>query len=718
MAMERRGPLSGAARDSGLPETWRMAASLGRKARGAHRHWSSQRSWKILRYTTWCIPLMGAEARTVAFVCGAEILGLAGFSLVPRLLPQFIASWSLSNAEAGWLAGMISAGYMAAVLPLVGLTDRVPACTIFLACIGKSRLTAALSEQIESEPHTRLRYVCSPYHQNSALHPVIGQSNAPRDPPATTRTDKARQTRDAARDGAEIGDISLIAEMLSLSGGERFPPLDLSPQRKKERTLAALLRQLQALARRQPMLMIFEELHWIDPTSRELLDLTVEKIGGLPVLLVATYRPEFQPPWVGQSQVTVIALNRLGCNEGATLVHRLVGNGAGCRRMLPTRSSSAPTGCRSLSRRLTKAVVEFRRADRGYASIYPSVPLCRRSQCQPPCTPRCWGASTGSPPAQDVAQVGAAIGREFSYELIEPVAQRPEKELQVALDQLRSPTRISSRTSKSSGKQHDGSGIEEGSRRGDGSLEVLGQTTIAPEPCEAALDDPASGMHGKADLADLLAHDLDDDAGGVRHALGGVGTIGEHPLDEWQQPARRPQQRDGTVAILNRSWMDLEHDPSTVGIDHRVTLAAVDLLAGIIPPRTAGFRGLDALAVDDGCTRAGLAADTLSIQHHQIVVQVFPGSVIAKPSEPSVGRLMRWEVLGQHAPGTAATQHKEDRVHQFAHRPAPMPAGLGRWWQQRREYLPLCVGQVTGVTQVVPVMLCPGLGGPHRRLQI
>src|SRR5215469_8931705 len=100
-------------------------------------------------------------------------------------------------------------------------------------------------------------------------------------------------------DGAGPGDLSLIAEMLSLSDGERFPPLDLSPQRKTERTLAALLRQLQALARRQPVLMIFEDLHWIDPTSRELLDLTVEKITGLPVLLVATYRPEFQPPWVG-----------------------------------------------------------------------------------------------------------------------------------------------------------------------------------------------------------------------------------------------------------------------------------------------------------------------------------------------------------------------------------------------------------------------------------
>src|SRR5271167_3415906 len=204
--------------------------------------------------------------------------------------------------------------------------------------IGKSRLTAELSQRIETEPHTRLRYFCSPHHQDSALRPFIGQleraAGFTRDDTATMKLDKLEAL---LGDGAEPGDLSLIAEMVSLSGGERFPPLDLTPQRKKERTLAALLRQLQALARRQPVLMIFEDLHWIDPTSREVLDLTVEKITGLPVLLVAPYRPEFQPPWVGGSQVTVIALNRLGRNEGATLVHRLAGNlGARMRLGLDT----------------------------------------------------------------------------------------------------------------------------------------------------------------------------------------------------------------------------------------------------------------------------------------------------------------------------------------------------------------------------------------------
>jgi hypothetical protein len=154
--------------------------------------------------------------------------------------------------------------------------------------------------------------------------PFIGQleraAGFTRDDTNATKLDKLEALLGS---GAEPGDLLLLTEMLSLSGDERFPPLDLSPQRKKERTLAALLRQLQVLARRQPILMIFEDLHWIDPTSREVLDLTIEKITGLPVLLVATYRPEFQPPWVGGSQdigvsafvILSLALWHRGCPD-------------------------------------------------------------------------------------------------------------------------------------------------------------------------------------------------------------------------------------------------------------------------------------------------------------------------------------------------------------------------------------------------------------------
>jgi class 3 adenylate cyclase/predicted ATPase len=301
--------------------------------------------------------------------------------------------------------------------------------------IGKSRLTAALSAHIESEPHTRLRYFCSPHDQDSALYPFIGHlertAGFTRDDTATTKLDKLEAL---LGDGAEPGDLSLIAEMLSLAGGERFPPLDLSPQRKKERTLAALLRQLQALARRQPILMIFEDLHWIDPTSREALDLTIERVTALPVLLVATYRPEFQPPWVGQSQVTVIALNRLGRSEGTTLVHQLTGNLGALPPHIVDEIVERTDGVPLFVEELTKAVVEAG-ADRSYGSISAVPP----SSLAVPATLH--ASLLGrldrlGPAAKNVAQIGAAIGRDFSHELLALAAPLAEPELQEALRRL------------------------------------------------------------------------------------------------------------------------------------------------------------------------------------------------------------------------------------------------------------------------------------------
>jgi class 3 adenylate cyclase/predicted ATPase len=301
--------------------------------------------------------------------------------------------------------------------------------------IGKSRMTAALSQRVETEPHIRIRYFCSPHHQDSALYPFINQleraAEFTRDDTATMKLDKLGAL---LGDGAEPGDISLIAEMLSLAGGARFPPLDLSLQRKKERTLAALLRQLQALARRQPILMVFEDLHWIDPTSREMLDLAVEKITALPVLLVVTYRPEFQPPWVGQSQVTVIALNRLGRGEGTTLVHQLAGNLGALPPDVVEEIVERTDGVPLFVEELTKAVVEAG-ADRGYASTS-AVP---RSSLAVPATLH--ASLLGrldrlGPSAKTVAQVGAAIGRDFSYELLAAAVALAEPELQEALRRL------------------------------------------------------------------------------------------------------------------------------------------------------------------------------------------------------------------------------------------------------------------------------------------
>src|SRR5207248_11211370 len=142
------------------------------------------------------------------------------------------------------------------------------------------------------------------------------------DPPAA-RLEKLEAL--LARAAPPDEDVALLADLLSLPGSERHSLPNLSPQRKKERTLKALIRQLEGLARQQPVVMGFEDAHWIDPTSRELLDLTLERVRHLPVLLVVTFRPEFQPPWTGQAQVTMLALNRLDRRDRTILVEQIAG---------------------------------------------------------------------------------------------------------------------------------------------------------------------------------------------------------------------------------------------------------------------------------------------------------------------------------------------------------------------------------------------------------
>src|SRR5208282_1747180 len=185
------------------------------------------------------------------------------------------------------------------------------------AGIGKSRLTAALLERLAGEPHTRLRYFCSPQHTDSAFYPIISQmertAGLARDDTSQAKLDKFDAL--LAQSATSAQDAVLFAEMLSLPNDGRYPALDLAPEQRRQRVLEALMSQLAGLARRQPVLMIFEDLHWIDPTSLEVLGRTVDRIRTLPALLIVTFRPEFNAqfnaPWVGQPHVTNLTLNRL-----------------------------------------------------------------------------------------------------------------------------------------------------------------------------------------------------------------------------------------------------------------------------------------------------------------------------------------------------------------------------------------------------------------------
>lgn len=161
--------------------------------------------------------------------------------------------------------------------------------------VGKSRLAAELEEHLGEQPHHRFDYFCSPYHQNSALYPIIIQleraAGFERDDTPELKLGKLEAL--LAPLSAPEKDMALLADLLSLPGSPRYPPLDFTPQRKKEKTFEAWLRQLRALAGQQPMLVVFEDLQWIDATSRELLDLIIERLESWPMLLITTFRPEF-----------------------------------------------------------------------------------------------------------------------------------------------------------------------------------------------------------------------------------------------------------------------------------------------------------------------------------------------------------------------------------------------------------------------------------------
>ena len=202
--------------------------------------------------------------------------------------------------------------------------------------IGKSRITQVLRERTEQLPHTRLRYQCSPYHANSALYPVIEQlgraAGFAGDDSIDERLTKLETLRAGStrpNEGEGLGEgaarkCALFAAMLSLDTGDRYPPLNMSPQKQKDETLQALVDQVANLAEQNPVLMIFEDAHWIDPTSQEMLDLLVPHLAAKRVLLLITYRPEYEPPWSqGLGNLTAVNLNRLGGKQATAMVTRV-----------------------------------------------------------------------------------------------------------------------------------------------------------------------------------------------------------------------------------------------------------------------------------------------------------------------------------------------------------------------------------------------------------
>ena len=303
--------------------------------------------------------------------------------------------------------------------------------------IGKSRLTAALEEAIADEPHTNLRYQCSPYHSNSALYPFIAQleraAGFKADDTSVQRLDKLEALLAIA--GSRVQDTApLFAALLSIPFGDRYPQLVLNPAQQRRRTFAALLDQFENLARQKPILLVFEDAHWADATSLELLDLTVERIRQLPVFALFILRPEFEPSWVGLPNVSTLMLGRLARGNVENIVTQVTGG-----RALPSEVMNqivAKTDGNPLFvEELTKAVLEgdilVKDAD-SYRLDGPLPPLAIPATLQDSLMARLDRLA----PVKEIGQIGAVIGREFSYSLMREVGGRDETALKQALAKL------------------------------------------------------------------------------------------------------------------------------------------------------------------------------------------------------------------------------------------------------------------------------------------
>jgi class 3 adenylate cyclase/ABC-type lipoprotein export system ATPase subunit len=193
--------------------------------------------------------------------------------------------------------------------------------------MGKSRLIEALFERIGAEPARRIVMQCSPYHSNTAFYPVIRQfeqaSGMVGDDTAEQKLDKLDVL--LAKTGAAAGPMAaLMADLLSLPGNGRYPPLDLSPPQRKTATASALVDHILRLSEREPVVVLLEDAHWIDPTTQELLTRLIDSIASVRVLVIVTARPEFAPPWSGRDHVAALALSRLGKAQCAQIVAGVV----------------------------------------------------------------------------------------------------------------------------------------------------------------------------------------------------------------------------------------------------------------------------------------------------------------------------------------------------------------------------------------------------------
>jgi class 3 adenylate cyclase/predicted ATPase len=299
--------------------------------------------------------------------------------------------------------------------------------------IGKSRLAYTLREHVASEGSLLFEACCSPYHQHSALYPLIEVLQRTL---LFTRQDSDRKKVEKLERALRLYNLQeslpLFTGLLSLPTPPQYPPLTLTPQKQKERTLQAQLQLLIAQAERQATVSVWEDLHWADPSSLEFLTLLIEQIPTTKLLLLLTFRPEFMPPWKSRSHISQLVLNRLGKRQVEVMIQTVAAD-KGLSAEIVEQVRIKTDGVPLFVEELTKNVLESVEALGSLGSPHrTALPLAIPATLQEALLARLDRLAE----ARQVAQLGATLGREFSYELIQAVAPLSETELHAALNKL------------------------------------------------------------------------------------------------------------------------------------------------------------------------------------------------------------------------------------------------------------------------------------------
>ncbi|MBV8838009.1 MAG: AAA family ATPase, partial [Alphaproteobacteria bacterium] len=380
------------------------------------------------------IVIDAATRRSVGELFDVRAMGQVGLKGFPEPIEAFevqgeqITENRFDSLRAGELTGLVGRQEELDILLRRWRQAREGQGRVVLICgepgIGKSRLLAELVDRLSGEAIRVLRLFCWPHTTHTPLFPIIRQveldARLARDKPPAERSAKLRSRLEAVDTTPE--DIALITALLHLPC-DHLPSLNLSPQRRKERTFAALLRRVECMSVARPLVIVFEDVHWADPSTREMLDDLIRRVSDLRILLVLTFRPEFVAPWAGHAGVTSMTLSRLERAEAVTLAQQLA-----TRLDLPgelldqiaTKSDGVPL----FIEELTKAVIEA--APQVVSQV--SVPATLQASLI--------ARLDRMPPARQVAQIGSVFGRQFPRALLGRVADMPPAILEEGLDQL------------------------------------------------------------------------------------------------------------------------------------------------------------------------------------------------------------------------------------------------------------------------------------------